>query len=196
MNRSTSGKKSIDIDNEQLVSGCRVGDRQCQRMLFKRYRDRVFSIISHTLSPYADKDDIIQQVFIKIYRSLDNFKGLSSLDTWIYRITLKVCIDQQRKKYRKRQLKLIRNPDILEKQHDTSKPNPYVEHEQKELSDQILTGLNKLSMEKRLVVTMFEMEGFSLEDISKILKKPIGTIKSRLFHGRKELAAYLRNYLE
>ena len=196
MDRSTSGKKSIDIDNEQLVSGCRAGDRQCQRMLFKRYRDRVFSIISHTLSPYADKDDIIQQVFIKIYRSLDNFKGLSSLDTWIYRITLKVCIDQQRKKYRKRQLKLIRNPDILEKQHDASKPNPYVEHEQKELSDQILTGLNKLSMEKRLVVTMFEMEGFSLEDIYKMLKKPIGTIKSRLFHGRKELAAYLRNYLE
>ena len=196
MKRSTSAKKNIDMDNEQLVSGCRAGDKQCQRVLFKKYRDRIFSIISHSLSPYVDKDDIIQQVFIKIYRSLDNFKGLSSLDTWIYRITLKVCIDQQRKKYRKRQLKLIRNPDILEKQQDTSKPNPYIEHEQKELSDQILTGLNKLSTEKRLVVTMFEMEGFSLEDISKILKKPIGTIKSRLFHGRKELAAYLRNYLE
>jgi len=196
MDRSTSAKKSIDMDNEQLVSGCRAGDKQCQRVLFKKYRDRVFSIISHSLSPYVDKDDIIQQVFIKIYRSLDNFKGLSSLDTWIYRITLKVCIDQQRKKYRKRQLKVIHNPDILENQQDVTKPNPYIEHEQKELSDQILNGLNKLSMEKRLVVTMFEMEGFSLEDISKILKKPIGTIKSRLFHGRKELAAFLRNYLE
>lgn len=196
MERSTSAKKNRDMDNEQLVSGCRAGDKLCQRTLFKKYRDRVFSIISHSLSPYVDKDDIIQQVFIKIYRSLDYFKGLSSLDTWIYRITLKVCIDQQRKKYRKRQLKIIHNPEILEKQHDISRPNPYMEHEQKELSDQILNGLNKLSMEKRLVVTMFEMEGFSLEEISKTLGKPIGTIKSRLFHGRKELASYLKNYLE
>ena len=196
MEKSTSDKKSTYMDTDQLVSGCRSGDKQCQRTLFKKYKDRIFSIISHTLGPYIDKDDIIQQVFIKVYRSLENFKGLSSLDTWIYRITLKVCIDQQRKKYRKRQLKIIQNPDILENRYDISKHNPYEEHEQKELASKIYEGLNKLSMEKRLVVTMFEMEGFSLEEISKILEKPIGTIKSRLFHGRKEIAGYLKNYLE
>lgn len=196
MKRSISSPEIVDMEDKQLISGCRAGDKQCQRMLFKKYRNRVFSIICHALSPYVDTDDIVQQVFIKIYRSLDNFKGLASLDTWIYRITLKVCIDQQRKKYRKRQLKIIYNPDILEIQQDVKKPNPYIEHEQKELSDQILKGLDKLSPEKRVVVTMFEMEGFSLEDISTIIQKPIGTIKSRLFHGRKELAAFLRKYLD
>ena len=192
----TSDKKNGFMDNDQLLSGCRSGDKQCQRMLFRKYKDRILSIISYSLGPYIDRDDIFQQVFIKVYRSLDNFKGLSSLDTWIYRITLKVCIDQQRKKYRKRQLKIINNPDIIENRHDLSEQNPGEEHEQKELNSKIYDGLNKLSMEKRMVVTMFEMEGFSLEEISKILEKPMGTIKSRLFHGRKELAGYLRNYLD
>lgn len=194
--RSHEGKKHDHLDNEQLVAGCRKGDKQCQRMLFKKYRDTVFFVISHTLGPKFDKDDILQQVFIKIYKSLEGFKGLSSLDTWIYRITTKVCIDQLRKKYRKRQLNIIQNPDFIENRHDTTKSNPYEESENKELTEQIYIGLNKLSIEKRLVVTMFEMEGFSLQEISKVLKKPIGTIKSRLFHGRKELAWHLRNYLD
>ncbi len=193
--RSHEGKKHEHLDNEQLVDGCRAGDKHCQRLLFKKYRETVFFVISHTLGTNFDKDDILQQVFIKIFKSLTGFKGLSSLDTWIYRITTKVCIDQLRKKYRKRQLQVIRNPDVLENRRDTTLSNPYEEREQEELTKQIYSGLEKLSIEKRLVITMFEMEGFSLQEISKILKKPIGTIKSRLFHGRKELAGHLRNYL-
>jgi RNA polymerase sigma-70 factor (ECF subfamily) len=194
--RSQKEKKYDHLDTEQLVEGCRAGDKHCERLLFKKYRETVFFVILHTLGPNFDKDDIFQQVFIKIFKSLNRFKGLSSLETWIYRITTKVCIDQLRKKYRKRQLQVIQNPEVLENRHDTTKSDPYEEREQKELTKQIYIGLEKLSIEKRLVVTMFEMEGFSLQDISKILKKPIGTIKSRLFHGRKELAWYLRNYME
>lgn len=196
MLKSAFENKNSYMNNEQLVSGCRAGDKQCQRMLFKKYRDTVYLIICNTLGPNFDKDDIIQQVFIKVFSSLKNFKGLSTLDTWIYRITTKVCIDQLRKKYRKRQLSIIRSSDFVENRYDISKNTPYNESEQKELTEQIYNGLNKLSIEKRLVITMFEMEGFSLQDISKILKKPIGTIKSRLFHGRKELAGYLRKYLD
>lgn len=188
-------EKYNQLDSEQLVAGCRAGDKHCQRLLFKKYRENVFLVIAHTLGPHFDRDDIFQQVFIKIFKSLDSFKGLSSLDTWIYRITTKVCIDQLRKKYRKRQLQIIQNPEILENRQDTTKNDPYEERERKELTKQIYIGLERLSIEKRLVLTMFEMEGFSLQDISKILKKPIGTIKSRLFHGRKELASYLRSYM-
>ncbi len=196
MGKGSSGKKHNHLDDDQLVSGCCAGDKRCQRMLFKKYRETVFFIISHSLGPKFDKDDVIQQIFIKIYKSLESFKGLSSLDTWVYRIASKVCIDQLRKKYRKRQLTIIQNPDFIENKQDTSKNDPYKDRENKELSEQIYMGLNKLSVEKRMVVTMFEMEGFSLQDISIVLKKPIGTIKSRLFHGRKELAGHLRNYLD
>jgi len=196
MIKGPSEKTDTFMDEERLVSGCRTGDKQCQRLLFKKYKEKVFALISHNLGAYYEKEDIFQQVFVKIFRSLENFQGLSSLDTWVYRITVKVCVDQQRKKYRKRQLKTIDSPDFFENHSVATGGDPYTEHQEKELSQQIYNGLNRLNFEKRMVVTMFEMEGFSLQDIAEILDKPIGTIKSRLFHGRKELANHLRNYIK
>ena len=69
LQRSHEGKKHENLDSDQLVEGCRKGDKQCQRMLFKKYRETVFFIISHSLGPNFDKDDILQQVFIKIYKA-------------------------------------------------------------------------------------------------------------------------------
>jgi RNA polymerase sigma-70 factor (ECF subfamily) len=105
-------------------------------------------------------------------------------------------MDQLRKKYRKRQIVVINNPDILEHNSESKQATPAKDTEEKELSEQIFHALNKLSPEKRIVVTMFEMEGFSLEDIAHIIKKPLGTVKSRLFHGRKELASHLQTYMD
>ncbi len=196
MLQSSSIIEKDSMDNEELVNGCIAGDRKYQRILFKKYRSSIYSMIFNILGQDANIDDILQQVFIKLFGSLKNFKGLSSLKTWVYRITTKVCIDQLRKKYRKRQLTVVSNTDYIDNHLDTSKSDPLQEHEQVELKKQIDKGLNKLSIDKRLVVTMFEMEGFSLQDISEVLKKPVGTVKSRLFHGRKELAEHLRKYLD
>ena len=196
MLKSAHNNNDYQMDIDKVVSGCLRGDRQSQRALFKKYREKIYNIISHSLGPNFEKDDIFQEAFIKIFKSLKNFKGISSLDTWIYRITAKVCIDQLRKKYRKRKIETVNNSDSIDKLGDTTGSNPDKDNEQKELMEQIYIGLNKLSIEKRLVITMFEMEGFSIKDISEILGKPIGTIKSRLFHGRKELAGYLHSYLD
>ncbi len=182
-------------ENEVLIEGCIKGDRQYQILLFRKYKNTVYSLIYKTLGSSYDVDDIIQQVFIRIFNSLKKFKGLSSLDTWVYRITTKVCIDQLRKKYRKRQISIINSSETIDNSFPSER-SPLKEQEHQELRQQIENGLNKLSIEKRLVVSMFEMEGFSLQDIAKILKKPIGTVKSRLFHGRKELAQHLRNFIE
>lgn len=196
MLKSAQSNDNYAMDNENLVSGCLKDDKQSQRALFKKYREKVYSIIFHTLGPNFEKDDIFQQAFIKIFKSLNTFKGISSLDTWVYRITTKVCIDQLRKKYRKRQIETVHYTESIDNIRNTTDSNPDKDNEQKELTEQIYIGLNKLNIEKRIVVTMFEMEGFPLQDISEILGKPIGTIKSRLFHGRKELAGYLRSYLD
>lgn len=196
MQKTTNESRMNTTEIDELVSGCINGDKRCQRAVFKKYRETVFFIISNALGPQFDRDDIFQQVFIKVFKSLTSFKGLSSLDTWVYRIASKVCIDQLRKKYRKRQINVVQNPDLIENRHDVSKKNPLDESEHRELSRQIYNSLNKLSVEKRIVISMFEMEGFSLQEISEIINKPIGTIKSRLFHGRKELAQHLRTYMD
>ena len=196
MLKSAHNNNDYQMDIDNLVSSCLRGDRQSQRVLFKKYREKIYNIIFHSLGPNFELDDIFQEVYIKIFKSLKNFKGISSLDTWIYRITAKVCIDQLRKKYRKRKIETVNNYDSIDKLSNPTDSNPDKENEQKELKEQIYIGLNKLSVEKRIVITMFEMEGFQLQDMSEILGKPIGTIKSRLFHGRKELAGYLHKYLD
>jgi RNA polymerase sigma-70 factor (ECF subfamily) len=183
-------------NDEYLVSGCLKGDRQCQRELFQQYKNTVLKVVAKSLGPHFDKEDVFQQVFIRVYKSLKNFKGLSSLNTWIYRIATKVCIDQLRQKYRKRQLNLVDTPDAENNHFDISQKTPFQEQERKELVKKIFEALDKLRPEKRIVVTMFEMEGFSLEEISEILEIPNGTVKSRLFHGRKELATHLKNYVD
>jgi RNA polymerase sigma-70 factor (ECF subfamily) len=149
------------------------------------------------LGPDFDTDDVIQQVFISIFKSLENFRGLSSLDTWVYRITSKVCTDQLRKKYRKRKLSIAGSFDddssgLAGATHHT----PASGLERKELYDSINQAMGKLTSEKRLVVIMYEIEGKSLEEISEIIQKPVGTVKSRLFHARRELGKQLRKYLE
>ncbi|MBN1984368.1 MAG: sigma-70 family RNA polymerase sigma factor [Chitinivibrionales bacterium] len=184
-----------EYSTEQIIEGCRAQNSGFQRILFKKYKHIVYTIIAHYLGPHYDIDDIVQQVFINVFRSLNNFKGLSSLDTWIYRITHKVCIDQIRKKYRKRVIAVHSNSEMLENMSAESCGVVSRSQEDKELSEQIYSAMNKLSADKRMVITLFEMEGFSIEDIAQILKKPVGTVKSRLFHGRKELANHLRKYL-
>lgn len=187
----------INEDTVSLIKGCIASNRRSQRALFKKYRKSVFSLCYKMLGPGFDIDDIVQQVFIKIFHSLKSFKGLSSLDTWIYRITGKVCSDQLRKKYRKRRLDVINNSDDLAaKSKSDVSLDPAFQIEKQELEMHIYKALNMLSREKRIVTVMYEMEGNTLEQISEIIQKPIGTVKSRLYHARKELEKHLHKYLK
>lgn len=184
------------MDSANLVSGCIGGDKRSQRLLFARYRDSVHNLVVRTLGPGHDIDDIIQQVFIRLFRSLSNFKGLSSLDTWVYRIAVKVCTDQLRKKYRKRQLRVVQGSEAIDRYLDRSSNDPHGVAEHKELTAKIYEGLGRLSHEKRLAIVLFEMHDLSVDRIAEIVQTPVGTVKSRLFHGRRELARYLRQYVE
>jgi RNA polymerase sigma-70 factor (ECF subfamily) len=166
-----------------------------QRELFRLYKQKVYDLAFKSLGGRFDIDDVVQQVFIAVFGSLRHFKGESSLDTWVYRITVKVCTTQLRKKYRKRQVPIIY--DSMEREtEDLSAANPAAVVEKKELTHAIFDALDKLSIEKRMIVTMYEMDGNTIEEIARILKKPVGTVKSRLFHGRKALEKHLRGYVK
>jgi RNA polymerase sigma-70 factor (ECF subfamily) len=180
-----------------LIEGCIAGDRRCQAALLKRYRGAVHGMVYKMLGPSHDIDDVMQQVFIRFFQSLDRFKGLSTLDTWLYRIAAKVCMDQLRKKYRKRQLTVVGNShETAQRAEAPWQTSPVARLERRELIEHIYRALDKLSAEKRSVLVMFEMEERSMEEIADILHKPLGTIKSRLFHARREMERHLGRYLD
>jgi RNA polymerase sigma-70 factor (ECF subfamily) len=185
----------MTIQVSDIVRRCLENDRMAQRELFQLYKQKVFNLAFKSLGSRFDIDDVVQQVFIAVFGSLQSFKGESSLDTWVYRITVKTCTTQLRKKYRKRQVPIMFDPMESERE-DHSGPDPLASVENKELTQAIFNALDKLSIEKRMIVKMYEMDGQTLEEIAHILKKPIGTVKSRLFHGRKALEKYLRGYVK
>jgi RNA polymerase sigma-70 factor, ECF subfamily len=176
-----------------IVRKCIENDRTAQYELFGLYKQKVHDLVYKSLGNRFDIDDVVQQAFIALFGSLRHFKGESSLDTWVYRITVKICTTQLRKKYRKRQPNIVFDPMERERE-DPACGDPASAIEQQELSRVIYEALDKLPIEKRTIVTMYEIDGFSLEEIAQILKKPLGTVKSRLFHGRKALEKQLRSY--
>jgi RNA polymerase sigma-70 factor, ECF subfamily len=185
----------VTIQVSDIVRKCIENDRLAQHELFHLYKQKVYNLAFKSLGARFDIDDVVQQVFIAVFGSLRHFKGESSLDTWVYRITVKVCTTQLRKKYRKRQVRIVY--DAMEREsEDTSTADPAEAIEKKELAHAIFDALDKLSIEKRLIVTMYEMDGHTIEEIACILEKPIGTVKSRLFHGRKALEKHLRGYMK
>lgn len=178
-----------------VVQQCLKNDRKAQRDLFNRYKLKVHDLVYKSLGPRFDTDDVIQQVFIELFKSLSLFKGDSSLDTWVYRIGSKVCTTQLRKKYRKRQPQIVYDSERADTEADAMFPSPSSEIEQKELERAVQDALDKLDAEKRMTVVLYEMEGKSLEEIAAITGIPLGTVKSRLFHGRKTLEKVLARYI-
>jgi RNA polymerase sigma-70 factor (ECF subfamily) len=179
-----------------LIQQCLRNDRRAQEQLFKKYRNTVYGLVCRLLGADFDIDDVLQQVFVNVFRSLESFKGLSSFDTWVYRIAVKVCTDQLRKKYRKRKLSVAGSVDDERAGLEATTDNtPHTTLERRELVGRINAALGRLTVEKRLVVVMYEMEGKSLEEIAGAIEKPLGTVKSRLFHARRELGKHLKKYL-
>ena len=180
-----------------ILEGCRNGDRTAQRQLFRRYRDPVHSLVVRTLGGACDPDEVAQQVFIRVFRSIVHFKGLSSFDTWVYRITAKVCIDQMRAKYRKRRLLMVHGgTEAVEMLAGPDELGPFHRTERRELSAQIRAALTKLEPEKRMAVILFDIQGLSIDEVADIMGTPPGTIKSRLFHARRELMKHLKKYVD
>ena len=175
-----------------ILQKCSENDRMAQHELFYLYKKKVNDIVYNSLGGSFDVDDIVQQIFIALFNSLKLFKGNASFDTWVYRISVKICTTQLRKKYRKRQPCVRYDSTGIEVEDARSWCNPAKALEQRDLERTVYAALDKLSAEKRMIVVLYEMEGKSLEEIARIVRKPIGTVKSRLFHGRKALEKHLR----
>jgi len=183
------------IPDTELIEKCVQGNRKAQHCLFDAYKEKVYGFVFKTLGTGFDTDDVVQQIFINVFKSLKVFKGNASLDTWVYRIGSKVCTDQLRKKYRKRQIAVV-GQEYSE--YENSLPDnttPLSRLENNELHEVLTEAMNLLSIEKRMVLVLYEMEDKNVEDIACIMNIPVGTVKSRLFHGRNDLKKHLKRYI-
>src|SRR4030081_3938738 len=93
-------QSSSDSINAGVIHACQDGDREAFRLLFEAYKDRVFSIACYSLGDKAAADDITQQIFVKLFTRIGQFRGDSEFTTWLYRLVINSCLDERRRQKR------------------------------------------------------------------------------------------------
>lgn len=191
--------------DEALVARARGGDAAAFQQLVVAHQGRLFSVAFGMLRDRDDAMDIVQDAFIKAHRKLVDFEGNAAFSTWLYRITVNLCIDKKRAQARRRQTDIDDvaghdfESDALYAQAEyaprLSGANPLRNVGDKQLGEQIGRGLAQLSDDHRAIVLLREVDGMSYEEISEALGIPRGTVMSRLFHARKNLQRALRPLL-
>jgi RNA polymerase sigma-70 factor, ECF subfamily len=189
----TQAKTRVDhreSEEAALVRRVQARDEMAFREIVERYQAKVFSIIYGILRNHNDAEDIAQQVFSKIYFSIQSFDFRSSLLTWIYKITVNECYDYLRKK---RVRKLVYESDFseddvqrLQNTETATDPGPAVDTQLAQ-RDLVLKLLGKLSEEDRSLLLLKEVEGHSVEELSQMTGMNENTIKVKLFRARQKL---------
>lgn len=162
------------------------GDRDAFDSIMRGQEDRVFSVCLRILGDRDNALDATQETFLTVFRKAAQFKGDSALGTWIYRIAVNTCYDQIRKSGR-RPTEFL--PDHLEPP-DASAEDAI---EAAGLRPEIERALTALSPDFRAAVVLSDLEGMSLPEVAEALGIPVGTVKSRVFRGRRMLAEHLGN---
>jgi RNA polymerase sigma-70 factor (ECF subfamily) len=177
-------------EEASLVRRVQARDEMAFREIVERYQAKIFSIIYGILRNHNDAEDIAQQVFSKIYFSIQNFDFRSSLLTWIYKITVNECYDYLRKK---RVRKLVYESDFSEEDAqrmqntDTAIDQKPAVDTQLAQRDLVVKLLAKLSPEDRSLLLLKEVEGHSVEELARMTGMNENTIKVKLFRARQKL---------
>ena len=177
----------------ELVRRCRAGDGAAWEEIVQTYSRRVYNLAYRFTSRADSAEDLTQDVFVRVYRSLDQYNPKQGdLQNWLMRLARNLIIDDYRKRQRAPQDDIA---DDLEdhKYHLKSGENSVQrEMERRELGSQVQAGIDKLSPDLRTCVILRDIEELSYQDIVDLLRIPEGTVKSRINRGRIELAKILR----
>jgi RNA polymerase sigma-70 factor, ECF subfamily len=181
-------EKQPDFDERELVDDACRGDRGAFKALYERYRDRIYNLAFYSLGEALWAEDVLQIVFMKVYRGLPGFRHEASLSTWIYRIALNECQNQlQRRGARHVPLDAILGS---EEEFDSGEL-PDAEQIDRERRQILRDAVMDLSPKLRAVVVLKYIEGLAYDEIARVLECAPGTVASRLNRALAELETRL-----
>ncbi len=191
-------RQEADADCD-IVKQVQAGDVAAFDRLILKYRERVYSIIYNLCANREDAADLAQGTFIKAFQSINRFQGQSSFFTWLYRIGVNATLTH----LRKNRLRTFFSFEQMTEENKTSevidaltdKTGADRELFVKELQEKLNEALQKLSINHRMVVTLFEIDGLSHNEIAEIMGCSVGTVRSRLHYAKQLLQVELQSYL-
>ena len=170
-------------DDRELLRIASEGERRAFEVLFKRHYLGVRRIVTSVLGPVDEVEDVVQNVFMRIFRTGSDFQGKAKFTSWLYRIAVNMTYDHMRRK--KRRNRLIEH--FLENRSDEGlHDSPLDESLSREEIGLAMGALNRIKENKRTVFILFELQGMTLEEIAQSLNLSTTTVWSRLYQARKD----------
>ncbi len=182
-----------------VVQRVQAGDVAAFDQLILKYRERVYAMVYNMTSNREDAADLTQDAFIKTFQSINRFQGQSSFFTWLYRIAINSALTHLRKNR-------LRTFFSFDKVHEDAAVSAVINQltDKKDVEREVFVGelqeklneaMQKLSIPHRTVVTLFEIDGLSHEEIAEIMNCSVGTVRSRLHYAKQLLQAELQSYI-
>lgn len=180
------GERAAVASLDPLVEAARAGDETALNQLFIRYRQDVTRMVYRVLGPSPDLEDVVQEAFVQVYKSIAGFKGEARFTTWLYRVATNVARMHLRAKRSRPQLARHQVED-----RRTADPltRPDAEAERNARVAALYRHLDTLSDKKRTVLVLHDLAGVAPREIAEIVNAPVLTVRTRLFYARKELYA-------
>jgi RNA polymerase sigma-70 factor (ECF subfamily) len=191
----------------RLIRRLRERDEKAFREMVDTHGDRIFNLTYRMLGNRAEAEDLAQEVFITVFKSIDQFRGDSKFSTWLYRITANHCknrIKYLARRHERTTIELDERTERMAQEDGASdgpmvmpRPSPRPDHqlEGAELEQQLQAAIAELDEEHRIVVILRDVEELSYEEICAITELPEGTVKSRLHRARMALRKKLLKHL-
>jgi len=173
----------------ELVKLCQSGDVTAFDELVRRHQDRIYRLVYKMLGGAYEADDVAQDVFLKAYRSIKDFRCQSSFSTWLTQITINQCINHLKNRNRFKFLSFGLSSR-------RSPVEPQIVAERNEKREKVYQVVNSLPIRQKTVIILHYFENYSCEEIAEVLKCSIGTVKSRLYYARMELKEKLKPFLD
>jgi RNA polymerase sigma-70 factor (ECF subfamily) len=184
----------VNQEETEMISRCQQGDQEALKEIFDKYHKKVYRIAYGVVRQREEALDVVQEVFIKLFRSIKNFKGKSHFYTYLYRMVMNTAIDHKRKAG-KQFMSSLDDEGSFEPSDEAEK-GPERILLQKELEERVKLAMDKLPAEQKAALIFRDVEGLSYQEMAEAMGCSIGTVMSRLHYGRKRMQESLKDYVK
>ncbi len=181
-------------DEKSLVTRCRQGEDEAWRELVDLFGQKIYSVAYHFTLKREDAEELAQEIFLKIFENLHRYDGSFPLTAWIVSLSRNLCIDRYRRRKREKSFRFVTDDAVAPMLR--SKDDPAVDALKNERTKILFSALAEIPEDLAEILVLRDLDGLAYEEIGLALELPDGTVKSRLFRARTEVARKIRERQE
>lgn len=181
----------MNVEEEKgLVERCRQGEDEAWRQLVDRFGQKVYSIAYHFTLKREDAEELAQEIFLKVFENLHRYDGSFPLTAWLVSLSRNLCIDRYRRRKREKSFRFVTDDAVAPLLR--SDDDPAAEAIKRERTKMLFWALSEIPEDLAEILVLRDLDGLAYDEIGKALELPDGTVKSRLFRARAEVARKVR----